>query len=62
MIMRVPGSDHVYEQAQFLLNQRFGNQAKVRFTYRGLAGGSVLTGKAHGKSELRYPALVISER
>lgn len=62
MTMRVPGTDHVYEQAEFLLRQRFGNQAKIRFTYRGLMGGAVATGKAHGKSELRYPALNIEAR
>jgi hypothetical protein len=63
MTMRVPGSDHVYEQAEFALRQRFGNQARIVFSYRGLMGGSVLTTRAGGnKSEYRYPALVISER
>ena len=63
MTMRVPGSDHVYEQAEFALRQRFGNQARIIFTYRGLMGGSVLTTRAGGnKSEYRYPALEISER
>jgi len=62
MTMRVPGTDHVYEQAEFVLMQRFGNQARIRFTFRGLMTGSVLTGRDHGKSEYRYPALEISER
>lgn len=63
MTMRVPGSDHVYEQAEFALRQRFGNQARIIFTFRGLMGGSVLTTRAGGnKSEYRYPALEISER
>jgi hypothetical protein len=63
MSMRVPGSDHVYEQAEFALRQRFGNQARIVFTFRGLMGGSVLTTRAGGnKSEYRYPALEISER
>lgn len=63
MTMRVPGSDHVYEQAEFSLRQRFGNQARIVFTYRGLMGGSVLSSKQGGnKSEYRYPALEISER
>lgn len=63
MTMRVPGSDHVYEQAEFALRQRFGNQARIFFTFRGLMGGSVLTGRQGGnKSDLRYPALEISER
>lgn len=63
MTMRVPGSDHVYEQAEFTLRQRFGNQARIVFTYRGLMGGSVLSSRQGGnKSEYRYPALEISER
>lgn len=62
MTMRVPGTDHVYEQAEFDLKQRFGNQARIRFTYRGQAGGAILTGKDHSKAEYRYPALEIAER
>ncbi|MHA6731753.1 hypothetical protein [Devosia sp. A369] len=63
MVMRVPGSDHIYEQAEFTLQQRFGNQARIFFTYRGLMGGSVLTSKQGGNnSEYRYPALEIRER
>lgn len=63
MTMRVPGTDHVYEQAEFTLRQRFGNQARIVFTYRGLMGGSVLSSKQGGnKSEYRYPALEIRER
>jgi hypothetical protein len=63
MTMRVPGSDRVYEQAEFALLQRFGNQARVFFTYRGLMGGSLLSAKQGGnKSEYRYPALEIWER
>lgn len=63
MTMRVPGSDHVYEQAEFALQQRFGNQARIFFTYRGLMGGAVLSAKQGGnKSEYRYPALEIAER
>lgn len=63
MIMSVPGSDHVYEQAEFSLRQRFANQAKIAFIYRGFFGGSALTARAGGnKSQYRYPALKISER
>lgn len=54
MKMRVPGSDHVYEQAQFLLRQRFGNQARIKFSYR-----STVPGKAGNKSANRFPALEI---
>lgn len=54
MKMRVPGTDHVYEQAQFLLRQRFGNQARIKFTYR-----SSVPGRAGNKSANRFPALEI---
>ncbi|WP_439618311.1 hypothetical protein [Shinella sp.] len=54
MKMRVPGTDHVYEQAEFLLRQRFGNQARIKFTYR-----STVPGKAGNKSANRFPALEI---
>lgn len=54
MKMRVLGTDHVYEQAEFLLRQRFGNQARIKFTYR-----STVAGKAGNKSANRFPALEI---
>jgi hypothetical protein len=62
MRMRVPGTDHVYEQAEYLLNQRYSNVARIRFSFRGIAGGYIAKGKAHGQSDNRWPALVISAR
>lgn len=62
MRMRVPGTDHVYEQAEYILQQRYSNVARVWFTYRGIAGGYIAKGKAHGQSDNRWPALVIAER
>ena len=62
MRMRVPGTDHVYEQAEYVLNQRYSNVARISFTYRGIAGGYIAKGKAHGQSDNRWPALVIAER
>jgi len=73
MVMRVPGSDHVYEQAEYLLKRRFGNQARITFTFEGIAGGTVAEGYTAGRrgrgagllknqSNLRYPALLIEER
>lgn len=59
MIMRVPGTDRVYQQAVSIVNSRFGNQAKVVFTYRAVIGGKQA---GSSKRELRYPVLVISER
>lgn len=63
MKMRVPGSDHVYEQAAYVVAKRYGNSAAVYFTYRGIAGGSALKARNGGnKSKLRYPALIIRGR
>lgn len=57
MVMRVPGTDHVYQQAELLLRRQHGNQANIKFNYRGIVGG-----RAGNKSSNRYPALEISER
>lgn len=57
MVMRVPGTDHVYEQAEMLLRRQHGNTANIKFNYRGVVGG-----RAGNKSANRYPALEISER
>lgn len=62
MKMTVPGSDHVYQQAAQIVNGRYGNVAKVRFTYRGIEGGGIIGGHAGNKSGARFPALTFSER
>ena len=72
MTMRLPGSSMVYQQARAKVLARFGNIASVDFTYRGLIGRSSGTGtmvnpatakgKAHNKSEARFPVLIIRER
>ncbi|MBX3536439.1 MAG: hypothetical protein KF735_02275 [Chelatococcus sp.] len=59
MKMRVPG--HVYEVTERIVKRRFGNLASIKFTYRGIVGGAVAQGKDHGRSGLRYPALIIRE-
>ncbi|MCA0032761.1 hypothetical protein [Mesorhizobium sp. B263B2A] len=61
MKMRVP--PHVYERAVKIVRARFGNVAKIGFTYRGLTstGGSVLTGRRGNRSDLRYPVMLIKE-
>lgn len=41
MTMRVPGSDRVYQQAAQVVKRRYGNQASVEFTFRGIVGGSM---------------------
>lgn len=62
MKMTVPGSDHVYEQAAQVVRRRFGNQASITFTFRGFVAGGTGMGKAYNKSDVRYPALLISGR
>lgn len=72
MTMRVPGTAMVYQQAQRKVIARFGNVASVDFTYRGLIGrasgaGTLVNplkakGRAHNKSEARFPVLLIRER
>jgi len=48
MTMRVPGTDHVYQQARQIVAARWGNVAKIKFTYRALIGGHVvMQEKAH---------------
>jgi hypothetical protein len=74
MKMRVPGTDHVYQQAAQIVNARYGNVARVRFTYRAVVAGAhvpyapVGTPNAHAsrrggeEQRNRFPALVITER
>ncbi|MGX9145938.1 hypothetical protein [Mesorhizobium sp. 128a] len=40
MTMRVPGTDEVYQRARRVVMARFGNIAKIQFTYRGIVGGA----------------------
>jgi hypothetical protein len=62
MKMRVP--PHVYERAVEIVRARFGNVAKIGFTYRGLTstGGTILGGRRGNRSDLRYPVMTISEK
>lgn len=59
MKMRVPGSARVYQEAVSIVNRRFGNLAKVLFTYRAVVGGKQ---GGSSKRELRFPVLLITER
>lgn len=63
MRMRVPGSHHVYEQAEVIVAQRYGNAASIFFTYQGVMQGARV-GRAGGgnRAELRYPCLKIRSR
>ncbi len=59
MKMRVPGTDRVYQQAQRAAASRFGNIARIRFTYRSPIG-TAQSGKAGRAS--RVPALSVVMR
>ena len=60
--VRVPGTDHVYFQAEQIVKKRYGNLANIRFTYRGIGGLGLVGGREGNRSDNRYPALVITER
>lgn len=39
--MTVPGTDHVYQQAQRMIAQKYGKVARVAFSYEVLTGGAI---------------------
>lgn len=67
MKMRVPGSDHVYQQAEKIVARRFGNIAAVKFTYVPLVGGGLFSAGGQAgpivrgakERDARRPALYI---
>jgi hypothetical protein len=50
----------VFEAVAALAQQRFGNQANIRFSYRAPFDGQLLTGKPGDRAETRTPAIVVS--
>ena len=69
MTMRVPGTDHVYEQAQQIVQRRHGNLASIRYTWHGVIGAGHNAGltrdrakNKHRGDDNRWPALVIKEK
>ena len=73
MKMRVPGTDHVYQQAEVIVRRRMGNLATVKYAMRtvlpaGVRPKSRISGGLAGnrtrsvEDAYRFPALVISER
>jgi hypothetical protein len=56
MQMTVPGTDHVYQQAAQLVKARYGNMARISFTFR-----SISHSKFPPSRKNRYPALLIAE-
>ena len=54
--------DGVYQAVATLAQRRFGNVAKITFSYRTAFGGAIIGGKAGDRSELRNPAIIVSLR
>jgi hypothetical protein len=53
MKMRVPGTSMVYAKAAKIVRARYGNIAKIGFTYRGLVGGGLVDPIKAGASTLK---------
>lgn len=60
-VVQVP--NRIYERTGREAQSRFGNMAKIEFTYRGIVGGYQIkagtAGRAHNRSEVRYPTIVV---
>jgi hypothetical protein len=54
--------DGVYEVVAALASRRFGNIAKVAFSYRTAVGGSIIKGLVGNKSAGRNPAIIVTVR
>lgn len=52
----------VYNVVASLLSKRYGNIARVNFSYRAALGGSILTGRAGDRSSERNPAIIVTPR
>jgi hypothetical protein len=51
--------DGVYQAVATLAQRRFGNVAKITFSYRTAISGEIIGGKAGDRSELRNPAIIV---
>jgi hypothetical protein len=51
--------DGVYQVLATLASRRFGNVAKISFTYRTVIGGEIVGGLKGNKSEQRNPAILV---
>lgn len=54
--------DGVYQAVATLARQRFGNIAKIDFSYRTAIGGAVVGGRAGDRSDMRNPAIIVRLR
>ena len=66
VVHRAPSSpqapDGVYQAVATLAKRRFGNVAKIEFSYRTAIGGEIIGGRAGDRSKLRNPAIVVRLR
>jgi hypothetical protein len=56
-VLQVP--NQIYERTAKDARARFGNIAKIEFTFRGIAGGRQLAGRAAGRADVRFPTIVV---
>ena len=54
--------DGVYQAVATLAQRRFGNVAKITFSYRTAIGGDIIGGRAGDRSKLRNPAIIVRLR
>jgi hypothetical protein len=59
MKMRVPGTDHVYAQAEMIVQREYGELWKVKFTFVNFVNGALV--KTRVSAETRFPALIFTE-
>lgn len=52
--------NRIYERTAKDARARFGNLVRIGFSYRGVVGGSLARGRAGNKSDLRFPAIVVT--
>jgi len=66
VVHRAPSSpqapDGVYQAVATLAKRRFGNLAKIEFSYRTAIGGDIIGGREGDRSKLRSPAIIVSLR
>jgi len=54
--------DGVYQAVATLAQRRFGNVARISFSYRTAIGGDIIGGRAGDRSNLRNPAIIVRLR
>ena len=52
--------DGVYQAVAVLARRRFGNVAKISFSYRTAIGGAIVGGRKGDRSKLRNPAIIVT--